>query len=163
MVKRRGVAFKSRVVYGVLFVGASLTIFSHSMLFEQLHATNALLSNSVLKETWRILISTEGIVNRSNALGGGMIGGLLFSMLHVLFDAAGTKIAALVILAIGLILITGKALVPFLVEKAPSVKGKVNGKRHRSNTKANQLKVLKAEQQSILRQNKNAQLKQTSV
>ena len=85
MVKRRGVAFKTRIVYGVLFVGASLTIFSHSMLFEQLHATNALLSNSVLKETWRILISTEGIVNRSNALGGGMIGGLLFSMLHVLF------------------------------------------------------------------------------
>ena len=125
MVKRRGVAFKSRIVYGVLFVGASLTIFSHSMLFEQLHATNTLLSNSVLKETWRILIGMDGIVNRSNSLGGGMIGGLLFSMFHILFDSGGAKIAGFVLLAIGLILITGKALVPFLVEKAPDVKGKL--------------------------------------
>lgn len=124
MVKRRGVAFNTRVVYGVLFVGASLTIFSHSLLFEQMHATNTLLSNSVLKETWRILISTDGIANRSNALGGGMIGGLLFSLFHVLFDASGAKIAAFVLLAIGIILITGKALVPILVEKAPALKGK---------------------------------------
>lgn len=132
MVKRRGVAFKARIIYGVLFVGMSLTIFSHSMLFEQLHSTNALLSNSVLKETWRILISTEGVVNRSNALGGGMIGGLLFSILHVLFDAGGAKIAAFVLFAIGVILITGKALVPILIEKAPAVKGKMNMPKRRS-------------------------------
>ena len=132
MVKRRGVAFKTRVVYGVLFIGMSLTIFSHSLLFEQLHNTNGLLSNSVLKETWRILISTEGIVNRSNALGGGMIGGMLFSILHVLFDAGGAKIAAFVLFAIGAILITGKALVPLLVEKAPSVKGKVKMPKRRA-------------------------------
>ncbi|WP_274309506.1 FtsK/SpoIIIE family DNA translocase [Solibacillus daqui] len=132
MVKRRGVAFKTRIIYGVLFVGMSLTIFSHSMLFEQLHNTNGLLSNSVLKETWRILISTDGIVNRSNALGGGMIGGLLFSILHVLFDAGGAKIAAFVLFVIGVILITGKALVPFLVEKAPSVKGKIKLPKRRA-------------------------------
>ena len=136
MVKRRGVAFKSRIVYGVLFVGASLTIFSHSMLFEQLHATNTLLSNSVLKETWRILISMDGIVNRSNSLGGGMIGGLLFSMFHILFDAGGAKIAGFVLLAIGLILITGKALVPFLVEKAPDVKGKLKRTQRSKRSKA---------------------------
>lgn len=122
MVKRRGVPFNTRVVYGVLFVGASLTIFSHSLLFEQMAATNTLLSNSVLKETWRILISTDGIANRGNALGGGMIGGILFSLFHVLFDASGAKIAAFVLLAIGIILITGKALVPILVEKAPVIR-----------------------------------------
>lgn len=136
MVKRRGVAFKTRVVYGVLFVGASLTIFSHSLLFEQMHANNTLLSNSVLKETWRILISTEGIVNRSNALGGGMIGGLLFSMFHLLFDASGAKIAAFVLLAIGVILITGKALVPILVEKAPNLKGKLKRTKRSTRSKA---------------------------
>ncbi|WP_341322744.1 DNA translocase FtsK [Solibacillus sp. FSL H8-0523] len=137
MVKRRGVAFKSRVVYGVLFIGMSLTIFSHSMLFEQLHNTNGLLSDSVLKETWRILISTEGITNRSNALGGGMIGGLLFSILHVLFDSGGAKIAAFVLFAIGAILITGKALVPVLVEKAPSMKGKFPKRRAKRARPAN--------------------------
>ncbi|WP_305849720.1 DNA translocase FtsK [Solibacillus sp. R5-41] len=136
MVRRRGVAFNNRIVSGVLFVGASLTIFSHSMLFEQLYAANSLISNSVLKETWRILISTEGIANRSHALGGGMIGGLLFSMLHVLFDAAGAKIAATVIFAIGIILITGKAFVPLLIEKAPKLKGKLqrNNRNSRSRT-----------------------------
>ncbi|MER2111420.1 MAG: DNA translocase FtsK [Solibacillus isronensis] len=144
MVKRRGVAFNTRVVYGVLFVGASLTIFSHSLLFEQMHATNTLLSNSVLKETWRILISTDGIVNRSNALGGGMIGGLLFSLFHVLFDASGAKIAAFVLLAIGIILITGKALVPILVEKAPTLKGKF--KRTKRSTRSNPKPEVKEKQ-----------------
>ncbi|MBD8031813.1 DNA translocase FtsK [Solibacillus merdavium] len=137
MVKRRGVAFTSRVVYGVLFVGASLTVFSHSLLFEQLLATNTLLSNSVLKETWRILISMDGIANRSNSLGGGMIGGLLFSMFHVLFDASGAKIAAFVLLTIGVILITGKAIVPFLLEKAPVIKGSLKRKKRSTLNKAN--------------------------
>lgn len=144
MVKRRGVAFNTRVVYGVLFVGASLTIFSHSLLIEQMHAANTLLSNSVLKETWRILISTDGIANRSNALGGGMIGGLLFSLFHVLFDASGAKIAAFVLLAIGIILITGKALVPILVEKAPTLKGKF--KRTKRSTRSNPKPEVKEKQ-----------------
>ena len=138
MVRRRGVAFKKRIVYGVCFVGASLTIFSHSMLFEQLYETNALLSNSVLKETWRILISNEGVMNRSYALGGGMIGGLLFSILHVLFDAAGTKIAATVLLLIGIILITGKAFVPIMIEKMPRLKRKQRSKKRTSRTEPQQ-------------------------
>ncbi|MEK4129073.1 DNA translocase FtsK [Solibacillus sp. FSL W8-0474] len=137
MVKRRGVAFNTRVVYGVLFVGASLTIFSHGLLFEQLLATNTLLSNSVLKETWRILISMEGITNRSHSLGGGMIGGLLFSMFHVLFDSSGTKIAAFVLMSIGIILITGKALVPLLMEKAPDIKSTLKRTKRSKLSKAN--------------------------
>ena len=150
MVRRRGVAFKSRIVYGVLFVGASLTIFSHSMLFEQLYATNALISNSVLTETWRILIGMDGIINRSNALGGGMIGGFLFSMLHVLFDSAGAKIAALVLLAIGFILITGKALVPFLIEKAPNLKPKMKrGNRTNRQRTSSQQRAQRVQQEPL--------------
>ena len=155
MVKRRGVAFKSRVVYGVLFIAMSLTIFSHSMLFEQLHNTNGLLSDSVFKETWRILISTEGITNRSNALGGGMIGGLLFSILHVLFDSGGAKIAAFVLFAIGAILITGKALVPVLVEKAPSMKGKFPKRRAKRTRPANRNNRARRQQQEIEHEESN--------
>lgn len=132
MVRRRGIAFKGRIVYGVLFVGASLAIFSHSMLFENLYASGLLLSDSVLRETWRILISADGIVMRSNALGGGMIGALLFSMLHILFDAAGAKVAALVLLAIGGILITGKALVPYLMGVFPAIKDKLANQKKSS-------------------------------
>lgn len=129
MVRRRGIAFNSRIVCGVLFVVSSLAIFSHSMLFQQLYEAGALISNSVLRETWRLLISTEGIANRSSALGGGMVGALLFSLLHILFDSAGTKVAAAVLFAIGFILITGKAFVPLIIEKAPKLKAKIVKKK----------------------------------
>ena len=149
MVRRRGVAFKKRIIYGVCFVGASLSIFSHSLLFEQLYETNTLLSNSVLKETWRILIGTEGVANRSYALGGGMIGGLLFSILHVLFDSAGTKIAATVLLLIGIILITGKALVPIMLEKMPSLKGMRKTKKRTTKPEPPQPRKKRHEEESI--------------
>ena len=122
MVRRRGVKLSNRIIVGLMLIVASFTVFSHSMLFEQLHRANLLLNDSVLRETWRILIPSEGVVNRNNSLGGGMIGALLFSMMHVLFGATGAKIAAVVLLIIGTILITGKALVPILIEKSPSIK-----------------------------------------
>ena len=149
MVRRKGVAFNKRIVYGVCFVGASLSIFSHSMLFEQLYETNGLLSNSVLRETWRILISTDGVVNRSYALGGGMVGGLLFSILHVLFDSAGTKIAATVLLLIGIILITGKALVPILLEKMPSFKGMPKSRKRNLKPKPPQERKKRDQEESM--------------
>lgn len=115
---------KDRLILGMFLIVMSLTIFSHGILFEQLSKSGGLLSESVLRESWRILINTEGVVQRSSALGGGMIGALLFSMLHVLFEASGAKVVAWVIFFIGLILVTGKALVPYLAEKMPALFGK---------------------------------------
>ena len=129
MVRRRGVKLSNRIIVGLMLIVASFAVFSHSMLFEQLHKANLLLNDSVLRETWRILIPSEGVINRNNSLGGGMIGALLFSMMHVLFGATGAKIAAVVLLIIGTILITGKALVPILIEKSPSIK--INFKGHK--------------------------------
>lgn len=125
MVRRRGVAFSNRVVIGMCIIVVSLSIFSHSILFEQLHNSNMLLSDSVIRETWRILINAEGILNRSNALGGGMIGALLFSGLHLMFESTGAKVAAWILFAIGFVLVTGKAIVPWIIESAPKVKSKV--------------------------------------
>ena len=51
-----------------------------------------------------------------------MIGALLFSMFHVLFDSGGAKIAAWLLMLIGIILITGKALIPILFEEIPKMK-----------------------------------------
>lgn len=131
MVRRRGVTMKNRVVIGVLLIVSSLSIFSHSLLFEQLHESNTLLSNSVLRETWRLLIEMDGVANRGQALGGGILGAILFSTLHVLFDSTGTKVAAWVMLFIGIILVTGKALVPFIVEHTPDMKKKLAAKPKR--------------------------------
>ncbi|WP_155590294.1 FtsK/SpoIIIE family DNA translocase [Lysinibacillus cavernae] len=124
MIGRKKVGINDRLILGMLLIIMSLTIFSHGILFEQLSKSGGLLSDSVLRESWRILIDTEGIMHRSNALGGGMIGALLFSGLHVLFEASGAKVVAWVIFFIGLILVTGKALVPYLAEKTPDLFGK---------------------------------------
>ncbi|MFY3793340.1 DNA translocase FtsK [Ureibacillus sp. MALMAid1270] len=122
MIQRRPITLKDRIVIGFILLICSLTIFSHSFLFDDLTRRDALLSDSVLRETWRILIENEGIATRSDALGGGMVGAVLFSLFHVLFDASGAKVAAWVILFIGLILLTGKALIPFIIEKGPHIK-----------------------------------------
>ncbi|MEK9197834.1 DNA translocase FtsK [Ureibacillus sp. 179-F W5.1 NHS] len=124
MVQRQGVSFKDRIIQGSILIICSLSIFAHSVLFEELYNNNKLLSDSVLRETWRLLIEMEGIDNRSSALGGGMIGALLFSLFHILFDSTGAKVAAWFILFIGIVLITGKALVPIIVENAPKMKKK---------------------------------------
>lgn len=110
---------KNRGVLSFLSILASLTTFSHLALFEQLFQGGGLLSDSVLRETWRILIESDGVVNRDQSLGGGMLGALLFASLHVLFDSGGAMIAACLLMFIGLILLSGKALVPFIVGQMP--------------------------------------------
>lgn len=134
MVQRKNISFKDRIVQGSILIICSWTIFSHSLLFEELYKSHKLLSDSVLRETWRLLIEMDGIENRSDALGGGMIGAILFSMFHILFDATGAKIAAWVLLFIGIILISGKALVPFIIEKYPKLKKKFPKKKRNKKT-----------------------------
>lgn len=129
MIQRKGITLRDRIIIGFILIISSLSIFSHSFLFEDLTRRDALFSDSVLRETWRILIENNGIVDRSDALGGGMLGAILFSLFHVLFDASGAKVTAWVILFIGLILITGKALIPFIVEKGPEFKKRLERKK----------------------------------
>ena len=135
MIQRQSITFKDRIVQGTILIVCSLAIFSHSVLFEELFNQDKLLSDSVLKETWRLLIENEGIATRSSALGGGIVGALLFSMFHVLFDSTGAKVAAGLLLFIGIILITGKALVPYLIESGPKFKKFMRKKRPIKNKK----------------------------
>jgi len=124
MIKQAIPGLNNRIVTGFLSILASMTIFSHLVLFEQLFQGGALVSDSVLRETWRILIESNGIVSREQSLGGGMIGAFLFATFHVLFDAGGATIAAWLLLIIGFILLSGIALVPYLVSQIPQWKNK---------------------------------------
>ncbi|MBK3494332.1 DNA translocase FtsK [Viridibacillus sp. YIM B01967] len=119
MVRRAIPNMQNRIILGCAFILGSLTLFSHIALFEQLFNGQAIGSNSVLRETWRILITSGGIEERSHSLGGGIIGAILFACFHILFDSAGAAIASWLMLFIGLILLTGKALVPYLLQKTP--------------------------------------------
>lgn len=137
MVKREKIPMTDRIIIGVFMMILSLSIFSHSVLIEELHKQNALQSNSVLKETWRILITDEGIVNKSDALGGGFIGALLFSMFHILFGSTGARVVAVLMVLNGIVLVTGKALVPVIAEKIPNIKIKFPKKKKRKRRSLN--------------------------
>lgn len=132
MIKRTVPSLKNRLILGSLLIAGGLTLFSHIELFEQLFKENAIQSNSVLKETWRILITSGGISDHSHALGGGMIGAVLFACFYALFDSSGTKIAGWLMVLIGIVLITGKALIPYLVSKWPSFKKSIKQMREDS-------------------------------
>lgn len=119
MINRAVPGMNNRIVLGLFSILGSLTLFSHLALFEQLYQGGALISDSVLRETWRILIESEGIVNRDQSLGGGILGAFLFATFHVLFDSGGATIAAWLLVMIGFILLSGKALVPYLASQAP--------------------------------------------
>lgn len=119
MIKRKMGGWKNRVVGGCLFILASLALFSHIYLFKELYESRVLMSDSALKETWKILIMNDGITSRSGALGGGMAGAVLFAMFHSLLDSAGAMVAGVLLFLIGFILLTGKALVPYVVEHFP--------------------------------------------
>ena len=74
-----------------------------------------------LKRHGKYLVTNEGIASRSGALGGGMAGAILFALFHSLFDSAGATVAGVLLLLIGIILFTGKALVPYVAEHFPTM------------------------------------------
>lgn len=128
MVKRGELGWKNRIVGGCLCILGSLLLFSHILLFKELYSSRVLLSDSALRETWKVLVSNGGISTRSGSLGGGMIGAVLFAMFYSLFDSAGAAVAGILLLLTGLILVTGKALAPYLAEWFPSVFSSVKNK-----------------------------------
>ncbi|MCG7342924.1 DNA translocase FtsK [Sporosarcina sp. ACRSL] len=142
MVKRTTVGWNNRIVGGSLFILASLLLFSHIHLFKELYESKVLMSNSAFKETWKVLITNEGITSRSGALGGGMAGAMLFAVFHSLFDSAGATVAGVLLLLIGIILLTGKALVPYIAEHYPkllsSIKTKLERKEKNTSRKSGQ-------------------------
>ncbi|WP_252503556.1 DNA translocase FtsK [Sporosarcina sp. Marseille-Q4943] len=135
MVKRQTVGWKNRIVGGSLFILASLLLFSHIYLFKELYESKVLMSNSAFKETWKVLVTNEGIASRSGTLGGGLAGALLFALFHSLFDSAGATVAGVLLLLIGIILLTGKALVPYIAELCPKLLASLKTKTERKGTK----------------------------
>lgn len=121
MVKREINSWKNRLFFGSLFILASLLLFSHIFLFEQLQNSRVIMTQSSIKQTWEVLISNDAIALRNHSLGGGMIGAFIYAMFFALFDMTGAKVMGVLLLLIGVILITGKALMPYLIEKTPLV------------------------------------------
>ena len=79
-------------------------------------------SGNVLAETVLYTQVSGSIWTEYTASGGGFIGAVLYALLHVLFETAGTWIIAIILLSIGAIILTGKTAAPMIAEKIPSIK-----------------------------------------
>ena len=154
MVKRQLSSWKNRLFFGSLFILASLLLFSHIFLFEQLQNNRVIMSQSSIKQTWEVLITNDAIALRNHSLGGGMVGAFIYAMFFALFDMTGAKVMGVLLFLIGVILMTGKALMPYLAETMPkiwtNIKEKVASLKSQEKTKPPQSKreALKAKKRA---------------
>ncbi len=162
MIKQTFPKWNHRFLLGCGFILGSLLLFSHLSLFEQLFQGKGLVTNSVLRESYRVLVESGGITNRTSSLGGGMIGAILFAAFHVLFDSAGTKVISWFMLCIGVVLLTGKALVPYLVDNYPQLINSVKQLFQREK-RVKPEKAVVAESRRASRRNKREAIQEEAV
>ncbi|ANU10568.1 DNA translocase FtsK [Planococcus antarcticus DSM 14505] len=120
MVKRKWPKPRVKVAFGSAFMLIGILLICH--LIWAAGTILPITSANVLSETVRTTQMTGTIWNSYLATGGGIIGALLYALLHVLFDTAGTWVVAIILLSIGAIILTGKAAAPFIAEKIPSAR-----------------------------------------
>lgn len=95
---------------GFYLILSSLLLLSHVSLFQLLSNDGKFQDPSVIANTWELFWMEVNGETSTTDLGGGMIGATLFALFYFLFDEAGTKIIAFVLIIIGFILLTGKTL-----------------------------------------------------
>jgi S-DNA-T family DNA segregation ATPase FtsK/SpoIIIE len=108
--KRQIPTLFSRQMVGIYCVTASLLLLSHVTLFKMLSHNGTFASPSVLSNTLELFwMDVRGEASTVD-LGGGMLGALFFAASYYLFAEAGSRIIAIVLIVIGIILITGRSL-----------------------------------------------------
>ncbi|MBO1510353.1 FtsK/SpoIIIE family DNA translocase [Metabacillus bambusae] len=100
----------SRQMIGIYCVTASLLLLSHVTLFKMLSHNGTFASPSVLSNTLELFWLDVRGEGSTVDLGGGMLGALFFAASYYLFAEAGSRIIAVVLIVIGVILITGRSL-----------------------------------------------------
>ncbi|MDZ5473419.1 DNA translocase FtsK [Bacillus sp. 31A1R] len=95
---------------GIYLILSSLLLLSHVTLFQLLSNGGKFDNPSVIANTLELFWMEVRGETSTTDLGGGMIGSVLFALFYYLFDEAGTKIIAIVLIIIGLILLTGKTV-----------------------------------------------------
>ncbi|MBD3109383.1 DNA translocase FtsK [Bacillus sp. AGMB 02131] len=109
MWKRDFPPFAGRRMIGIYLIVGSILLLSHVKLFQLLSEGGPFEKPSVIQNTFELfwMEATSAGANPSD-LGGGMLGALLFALFHFLFASAGARIAGLITLIVGLILVSGK-------------------------------------------------------
>ncbi|AQU79794.1 cell division protein FtsK [Planococcus faecalis] len=129
MVKRKWPKPRMKVAFGSALVLIGILLICH--LIWTAGTILPITSSNVIDETIRTTKMTGTVWNSYLATGGGLIGALLYALLHVLVDTAGTWIVAIILLSIGAIILTGKAAAPFIAEKIPSARPAIDALMNR--------------------------------
>jgi S-DNA-T family DNA segregation ATPase FtsK/SpoIIIE len=133
---------KRMIGFTILFLG--LLLFTHIQTFERLHVhPNEI---SIMKASWQhfsAFINGNGV---SNQLGGGMIGGLLFTICYYLFSFAGAKIVAVFSVFIGLIFMTNLSLGNLVIKMKDKLKVRWQEKQQQRQEMKKMKKVKKQEE-----------------
>ena len=102
--------FFTRQLVGTYIIVLSILLLTHVSLFNLLSRGDDFVNPSVIINTWELFwFDVRGETSTSD-LGGGMVGAILFSIFHLLFDAKGTRWIATIFIVIGVILVTGRSL-----------------------------------------------------
>ncbi|WP_421384679.1 DNA translocase FtsK [Bacillus salacetis] len=109
MIKREMPNFFSRRLAGIYIILISTLLLSHVKLFELLSNDGAFQNPSVIANTWELYWMEVRGESSTSDLGGGIIGAILYAVSFFLFESAGTKILCMALIAIGIVLITGKS------------------------------------------------------
>ncbi|RLQ92655.1 DNA translocase FtsK [Planomicrobium sp. Y74] len=118
MVKRTWPKPQLRKSVGTLFVLTGIFLICH--LIWAASSILPITSANVMGETVKSIQISGTIWTEYTAVGGGIVGAMLYALMYVLFETAGTWIIALILLSIGTIILTGRAAAPFIAEKVPS-------------------------------------------
>ncbi|MEN7375283.1 cell division protein FtsK, partial [Bacillus licheniformis] len=114
--KKKTPSFLTRRKAGLYCIIASMLLLSHVQLFQHLTERGMVQSPSVIQNTWELFLMDVKGETGSPDLGGGMIGALLFAASYFLFASAGSKIIAVFLILIGLLLITDRSLQETLIK-----------------------------------------------
>ncbi|MGN1400386.1 MAG: DNA translocase FtsK [Bacillus sp. (in: firmicutes)] len=110
MLKREFPYFFKRQLVGTYLIIGSILLLSHVTLFSNLAEGGPFEKPSVILNTWEQFWLEVSGEQRFPDLGGGMLGAILYSTFHFLFAQTGAKIAAIISIIVGVILITGRTL-----------------------------------------------------
>ncbi|MBP1961047.1 DNA translocase FtsK [Paenibacillus aceris] len=112
MIKRAWPQMVTPKKAGILLFILGLLIKNHIDLFAQLYPDGGFTSGKIISSTWDAMLeglhpTDAGRAALEHGIGGGMIGGVLYSILYFLFDYLGARLIQYALFVIGFILATG--------------------------------------------------------
>lgn len=108
VVKRKFPIFFTKRTIGFMILFVGILLITHIQTFEKLLLLET--DTGIMKSTWSHFVSFINGEGVRTQLGGGIIGGLLFTVTYFLFSMVGAKIVAVFSMIIGVLFITNISL-----------------------------------------------------